>query len=1507
MLSGRLLTDLTPQGVRAGRELVSGLRTAVQGQQGALRADIVGSLIPTSLTADFGRLTGELQTSAATLTRALGAGGLDAGRALITGLAGGLEGARTVIQSFAQTTSGLLVRATLLGDLGPEGTRAGTQLVSGVTRAITSGAGEVQRAVSVALVPANLAGQLATITTSVAREVGRLTPLLGATGTLAGRSLVQSLGASLSAGTAVVVREFARGASGAVAGIDVFGDLTPAGQRAGTQLLSGLTQVVRREGTALSGTLATALIPTSVTGDIARLTNTVSTGLAVLPAVFATAGRDSGTAFTAALTSQLVATRGLLTTFARDASTAVTSALTIGDVSGAGERAGRALGGAIAGGVMTEAPRIRAALSTALVPATITADVARITGVVAAEAATLAPTLAIAGTQAGRAFVSAIQGEVVRGASVLRQLTAGAQVGVVVDAAQLRAARAEMEGLSAAATDTANAMRGVDAATDAIDARGLTDTTRATRTLADAQREWLREAQGGSVAAQALWQRQREAAFQAGTEASKNANRARRDADLEVAARRQVRAELVNDIAQLQQYGAQVDGTSRRARAAWIEEAAAIRRQASEVGLSRSEMARLDAVVDQVTASFREQERAARNAANQIRNAGSAAPRFGAGVVDLGSITRQASVASKAINTVTVAGRSMSQIMTRAAPALVGVGFGLEGIALGGDRAESGIRQVLRQVATFGTFFGPKGFIVAGIAATVNGVIALFEQSRDEMVATEKKFKEEIAEMVRTANTAGLQKRLQDIQIGTIEIDETGIARFKGGLLELQQQAATLKQQIRDAFSRGNLYGANGVSALTRQLEAMTPTLDQQQRSFNSIANLIRNFPQLPRDIVPTKPIVIESGAAIKAQTDLMRALSEQVGVVQEAFARVNGDAQLQAQIITKAIPLYDRVAGLAAEQKGAVTETANELARMLRTLGDIGAVQIELTRRKLGGVMPVIDKPILVTASIDRVTVPAATRITIPAEFDPRELSDGIRRAIDQLSGVQNQKIFARMFGTSQDVADATENVNIETANLARTFRAAADAILQSADADTVKAQRMGVLKAAAQSLRIEITGLTDDARDAGSTLAGIGDAAYAIASVGREIAGVDSEVLDAIDSVGRLAGALSDVSKIKLSGPDGLFSSFTNFLEGIPAVGELVASVVNAHRSIIGAISGKAVADANSAIVKENTEALTRLAQDLAGFGRSIGDLVGDSRAIQESAILSARRGSGFSRGFRDVEGLDAELRAAGSSIAELKRRAEELGITIVDAKGRISAQGLDALNTALKLAAYEAANFGRTLRDLQFIQDARREIFDVSGSQAVFDDVVEQIRQFAPELFKRFLGGIDVSSAEGRRQAEQAIRDLFDFITSSGIDLTPFLGGFESVEDFVNSIITADRALDDMAETTKAVVGEAVNLVKGFRDFNLERARFQATADDLRVIRAAIPTPNPTPIPVGAGGSGMTTVGQVTFAPTIRIDGRDKDAVQITTEVVTELRRRAKASPNPDVRRTVNLLPA
>jgi hypothetical protein len=1510
-LSGRLLTNLTPEGARAGRELVSGLRTAVQAQQGALRSDIVGSLIPTSLAGDFSRLTTQISGSADTLARALGAGGRDAGAQYVIGLAGGLSTAERVVDEFRASVAARLSRADLLGDLGRQGEISGGQLVRGVTAAITSGGTSIQRAVSASLVPVNLPAQLAIITTGVSRQIATLTPQLAATGTLAGRALVASLGAELSQGTAIIVREFSRGAAGAVAGVDLFGDLTPAGQRAGTQLLSGLTQVVTREGNALRGTLATALIPTTLSGELGRLTTTITAGLSGIPPLFLTAGRDSGAAFAGALTTQLGTTRTVLTTFARETSAAITGALTIGDVSSTGERAGRLLAASIASGVTAESARVRAALGSALAPTALTADIARLTGVVEAEAATLAPALARSGTQAGRALVGAIEGEVIRGASVLRQLTAGTQVGVIVDPAPIRAATAEVERLAVATSDVAASARQADAALDAIGGGGLREAAAHTRTLADAQRAWLRDAQGGSMAAQAAWARQRDEAARATAEARRGASEAQRNAQQEIAARAQVRAELVNDITVLQRYAQAVDITNADAIAGWRAEAAAIRRQAQEVGLARDQMLRLDAVIKRTEASFARQAAAATRAASRVATA--AAPStlgIGANAAELATLTRNANVARRAVDQVTIGGRTMDQTMNRLGPALIGVGFGLEALARGGTAADAGLRTALRSVASFAAFFGPKGLVVAGAAAGTAAILDLFSSTRDEIQKTRDEFISSANQMLKSLDVKGLRQQLTDLSIGTPDILKGGA--LSGGAVELSRELDAAEAKYRALLSLPPIkfLDPNVIANLASariNVDALRDRLIAIQDQSKQIGSALQSDPMRAQAAKEAAEAAKEAReASARAAEQAIRAEQERVQSLITTYNQLNGDAEAQARIVASMLPIYNNLAARAARFGTSASDAAISVRNLKAELQDIEAVQIQLTLQKLGGTIPDIP-PVQITGLIEKVELPrGADKLTIPAEFDPRQLNDSLRRAVEQLSGAQNTQVFAEMFGTRQQIADATETVAIQSANLTRAFRAEADAIQQSSESVTVKSQRLAILQAAAEAAGIEIRGLTDAANDSSSALADIGDAARSIAQVGREIQGVNSDVLDVIDSVGRFASALDQLRSVDFGD---MFKSVGGFLKSIPVIGEAIASAINLGRSAFNAITGADVKAANDDILKENNKQLERLRQDLKGFGNNIGDYLNTSRVIRESSILNARAGtSGFTRGFRDVEGLDAQLRAAGSSLAELTRYAEELGITIVDAKGRITASGLADLAEASRLAALAMARFKDNLEDQSFIAESRRDILDQNDASDVARDWLDQMRRFAPSLFEKFFAGADAATSEGRAIFEQGIRELFELAAANKLD-PEMLKAFGGIKGFVDFLLDADHALDDFAETAKEATGEMVNVVRGFKDFNMERARFQATANDARGGTFVIPTRTPTTTSFTPSlATPTTTVGQVNFSPTIVLeDTGSKNVTELATELVEELRRKARASANPEVRKTVYLLPA
>jgi hypothetical protein len=1281
-----------------------------------------------------------------------------------------------------------LTSRDLIGDLTPAGRKAGASLARGLGDSLTG------------------------VGVSLARSLDLATPIIQQ-GATAGQGFTEALGVSIRSADEVLNR-----IAGAV-------DLSAGGERAGTQFTQGIARVISAEAPALRSAMAAAIVPATVATDIGRLETTITAALTRLPVVFGAAGVSSGAALVTGIAGELTGARAILTGFSTETSRAITAALTIGDVSGTGERAGRLLAVSVASGITAEAPRVRGALSTALVPSTLAPEVSRITGVFAAAGEEIVGLLGTAGTRGGQALTTNLLAEIGRGAAALRQLSSGTQIGVAIDSGPIRVVVAEQQKLLSATTQTTAAMRDLDAGIDAIDAKGITQATNATRTLADAQREWLREAERGSVAAQALWQRQREAAFQAGQQATRNATQAQRDAQAEVAARAQVRAELEHDITALGQYGGQVDATSRRARQAWLAEANAIKQQARDVGVSAAEMKRLDGIIDQVTQSFREQERAAQAAAAQIRNAGQSGARFGGNVVDLRGFQRQADVAKNAIGGITVAGRSLQQITGRLGPALVGVGFGLESLARGGTSADAGLRTALRAVASFAVFFGPEGFLVAGAAAATAAIIDLFATSRDEIKKTEKAFQDSIDEMVKGADTIGLQKQLRDIQLGSPKRLEDGTVEFRGGLVQLRRDLAAAEEAQRKAFR----FGGGSIFKTTQEVDRLTGEVAKQEKVYQSLVSTILTLTTASREPALRQPFNIVGKSDAKLAEDALKSLKDQVDRLAETYQQLAPKVQLQEPIVARLTDKHEQINTLLAAQKDLASETAVAYRNMLKQLESIDAVLIETTRRKLpGGVAPTIEPP-KITAVIDTFKIPAQTKITLPAEFDARNLNDSLRGAINSLSTAQTQQTFAKIFGSRQQVAQATKVVDTETKNLTRTFRAAIDAEVALAASGKLNVDRINQIIAAAQALNIDLTNTGRAAVSLSTTLSDVGSAAFAIADVAAAVKGMRTEISDAIANVGHLANALSDLSNLKLTGPGGIFSSFDNFLKGLPVIGNALSSAINAYRSVFGILTGKSTADENARILKSNTEAIVRLGQNLVGFNESI-TLFRESRAISGSAILAARAGtSGFGRGFRNVEELDEELRKSGVSLSELKRRADEYGITLVDAKGRISALGLKDLNAAIEITIRELTTFKDTLADQSFLASARRDIFDNDDVNAISTDWLDQFKRFAPDVFSKFFAGADITTKEGRDKFEAGIRNAFD-LASKNLIPSEVLLQFGGAKGFIDFLLDADHALDGLTDTAESLNSEMINTVQGMRDFNLDRAVFRAQGPSL-----------------------------------------------------------------------------
>jgi hypothetical protein len=273
----------------------------------------------------------------------------------------------------------------------------------------------------------------------------------------------------------------------------------------------------------------------------------------------------------------------------------------------------------------------------------------------------------------------------------------------------------------------------------------------------------------------------------------------------------------------------------------------------------------------------------------------------------------------------------------------------------------------------------------------------------------------------------------------------------------------------------------------------------------------------------------------------------------------------------------------------------------------------------------------------------------------------------------------------------------------------------------------------------------------------------AEAFGLIGEEAGRALQDVATLASSVARLAGG--DASAI------------------VPAIGSLV--------SLIGGLSGESESDRRRReILERNTQALERLRIELQGFaitGNVLDrakiatvDLLKDPlrRNVGEAEVLESFRRQGFTRG-------------------ELQRLADEFGITLFGEDGKVAINSLKAFNDALEQSIGAITGFRDTLEDRRFERELEANIFDEeAGPAADLKRELELLREFMPTAFDRLLEGADPTTAEGRRQIEDAIRQLFREFQGMSLGLEGL-----SREQFLDMLRRLEGSLDALAESPGA----------------------------------------------------------------------------------------------------------
>lgn len=290
--------------------------------------------------------------------------------------------------------------------------------------------------------------------------------------------------------------------------------------------------------------------------------------------------------------------------------------------------------------------------------------------------------------------------------------------------------------------------------------------------------------------------------------------------------------------------------------------------------------------------------------------------------------------------------RTTQRVETAAAGHMLRIGgaartmaTGLDNIARSGNLAGEGMRTVMMAGSDLAFMFGASGAIVGAVAVTGGAIYNLFERTRKEMEATRKKFADEIATMIRSADQIGMITRLRDLELGDPGKGYSAHApgAFVGGIRDLEGQLASARTNT-SAGEVGAIAGGFGgkvtgglvggllgrllgravgpvlSNAEVRRLEAQ---LQELKRQREELEKQILNPIALPRPITGL-PAITVNGAPATAT----------------ASTGSGGGVDVRIHLAPPPVSADQAIPGSAPVNPGAVKPLGEELANPWHKLG---------------------------------------------------------------------------------------------------------------------------------------------------------------------------------------------------------------------------------------------------------------------------------------------------------------------------------------------------------------------------------------------------------------------------------------------------------------------------------------------------------------------------------------------------------------------------------------------
>lgn len=277
-----------------------------------------------------------------------------------------------------------------------------------------------------------------------------------------------------------------------------------------------------------------------------------------------------------------------------------------------------------------------------------------------------------------------------------------------------------------------------------------------------------------------------------------------------------------------------------------------------------------------------------------------------------------------------------------------------------------------------------------------------------------------------------------------------------------------------------------------------------------------------------------------------------------------------------------------------------------------------------------------------------------------------------------------------------------------------------------------------------------------------------------------------------------------------------------------------------------------------------------------------------------------------------IDPILAEMGITFSELQAAAEELGITILTASGRIDPDAFEELAVRAREAARAVTGFRNTLDDRQLERGLRDRILGIERtSQQQIDSLFGDLSALSGELFSRYFSDIDFSDVESVRAAVlQAYEDF-----AAGVDGFSEMMGDMTREEWLEWVGLVADHLSEMDRAVQEVTSTFRGVPEIF-NYTLASIRAAGTREYVPPSQQQTPAPNFVPPPTDPRdtGPGGSTVGVRVEPGAVVVDasstfdigesvtrslteaviqGLRQGGVSVTPQMVEQIRRDLKVS--------------